>query len=331
VATSKNELDITVLIPTYNRAEGLRETLEAMSRVDRDGLAVEFVVIDNNSTDHTKEVAESFVGQQPIRYRFEPRPGKSCALNGVLNEESLGNVVLFADDDITPEVGWLQAVANACREWPEHKVFGGKVLSLWPGGQPPLWWTLASRKGRWTLGDHDCGDAAGPYKPGFKPMGANMWVRREVLAWPRRFDESVGPKGSATAIMGQDGVFTQQLVKDGYELVYYPGAAVLHRIQCEKATPHGLRARVWSQGRGGPHFGGPCRPSLLIEHPVLWRLLRVGALGYAVARYLWAMLHWSLGERLSNSLPALGDISYNLECLRTSGQLRRHIMGDNKS
>jgi len=46
VSENSNHLDITVLIPTYNRAEGLRETLEAMCQVDRDGLAVEFVVIE---------------------------------------------------------------------------------------------------------------------------------------------------------------------------------------------------------------------------------------------------------------------------------------------
>jgi len=64
---------VTVLIATYNRAEILRETLEAMCRVERDKLAIEFVVIDNNSTDHTKEVVESFAERLPIRYLFEPR------------------------------------------------------------------------------------------------------------------------------------------------------------------------------------------------------------------------------------------------------------------
>ena len=331
MAKNKNDLDITVLIPTYNRAEGLRETLEAMCRVDRGGLAVEFVLIDNNSTDHTKQIVELFVGQLPIRYRFEPRPGKSCAINGVLNEESLGNVVLFADDDVTPEVGWLQGVANACREWPKHKVFGGKVLSRWPGGQPPSWWALASQKGRWTLGCHDCGDKIQPYPSDHQPMGANMWVRREVLDWPRRFDESVGPRGGRTKIMGQDAVFQRELCRDGYESVYCPDAVVFHRIQLETATPRGLRQRVWSQGRGGAYFGDGCRPSLLIRHPVLWWHLRMGALCFAVVRYLWAMIHWSLGKRLGNSLPALCDIAHNLECLRASGKLRRHFMGVNKS
>jgi len=73
------DLDISVLIPTYNRAEILRETLEAMCQVKRDGLGVEFVVIDNNSTDHTKEVVEAFADRLPLCYLFEPRPASRFA------------------------------------------------------------------------------------------------------------------------------------------------------------------------------------------------------------------------------------------------------------
>jgi glycosyltransferase involved in cell wall biosynthesis len=319
-------LNITVLIPTYNRAEGLRETLDAMCQVERDGLVVEFVVIDNNSTDHTKDVVESFAGRLPIRYRFEPRPGKSCALNGVLDNEPLGDIVVLTDDDVSPCKYWLQAIHEACKRWPDHKVFGGKVPVLWPGGQAPSWWTVISRYGTWTLGGHDLGGKTGPYPPGLKPMGANTWVRREVLSVSRRFDESVGPRGGETKIMGQDGVFMNDLIRDGHEPIYYPDAVVYHRIQREKATPRGLRRRVWSQGRGAPHYGSACRPSLLVSHPILWGLLRIGALSFAMARYFQAMVHWSAAKRLGNSLPALGDIAYNLECLRIGGELRRQVI-----
>ena len=92
MAKSKNNLDISVLIATYNRAEILRQTLQSMTKLNRDGLSVEFVVVDNNSTDHTKEVIKSFTDRLPIRYLFEPRPGKNCALNKALNEVSFGEI-----------------------------------------------------------------------------------------------------------------------------------------------------------------------------------------------------------------------------------------------
>ena len=58
--------DITVIFSTYNRAEMLRQTLEAMSLVNRDGISVEFVVIDNNSQDHTGSVLEAFESRLPL-------------------------------------------------------------------------------------------------------------------------------------------------------------------------------------------------------------------------------------------------------------------------
>jgi len=299
--------------------------LRSMAVLDLGGLSVRFIIIDNNSSDHTRAVIESFASDLPIRYRFEPRPGKSCALNGALNEEPLGNIVVFTDDDVSPCKNWLQAIHEACKRWPDHKVFGGKVLSLWPGGQTPSWWTVVSRYGTWTLGGHDLGGKTGPYPPGLKPIGANTWVLREVLSAPRRFDESVGPRGKVTKTMGQDGVFMNDLIRDGHEPIYYPDALVYHRIQREKATPRGLRQRVWSQGAGGPHYGGACRPSLLVRHPILWMFLRIGALGFAVIRYLCAMVHWSAAKRLGNSLPALGDIAYNLESLRIAVELRQEV------
>ena len=51
---------ITVLIPTYNRAKVLRETLEALTRVERTGIDCSIVIIDNNCTDNTAEVVKEY-------------------------------------------------------------------------------------------------------------------------------------------------------------------------------------------------------------------------------------------------------------------------------
>ena len=320
-----NDIDITVLIPTFNRAEILRETLEAMCLVDRDGLLVEFIVIDNNSTDNTKEIMESFINRLPLRYRFEPKPGKSYALNSALDNESIGNIVVLTDDDVSPKKNWLLAVRDSFKQWPDHHVFGGKVLTKWPDDLDPAWWDVISRYGNWTLGDHDYGDEAKPYQTGIRPFGPNTWVHRSVFT-KHRFDESVGPKGKVTKIMGQDGVFINSLVQSGYEPVYYPDAFVYHCIVKSKFTPRGLRQRVWSQGAGGPYYNGVCRSGLLIKHPILWIFTRIAALCFAVIRYLFAMFHWSEAKRLSNSLPALGDIAYNFECLRRHKILRKRAI-----
>lgn len=316
---------VTILIPTHNRAEGLRETLSAMCQLDRKGIDAEFIVIDNNSSDHTQQVVASFDNRLPIRYRFEPRKGKSCALNGALDEESLKDVVLFTDDDVTPEKDWLQEVVAACRKWPNHHVFGGKVISQWPDGKPPSWWDRASRYGHWTLGGHDYGDQDRLYPEDKLPCGPSTWVRRTLVERRGfRYDEKVGPQGQAT-VMGEDGIFVKNMRTNGFEPVYVPRAVVYHRIQASLVSAKGIRRRAWSQGKGNPYYNGPCHPAMLRESVNRWQFRRLLALGYACIRYGRAMVHWSSDARLAESLPALADIAYNIESLKRAGSLRHSL------
>ena len=120
--------NISVLIPTYNRADILNETLQNMERLDKNGLSVEFVVIDNNSSDHTKSVVDSFKDSLGPRYIFEQRPGKNCALNKALNNVEMGEIIAFTDDDVSPSHDWLRVVWAVCKRWPDYYVFGGDMF-----------------------------------------------------------------------------------------------------------------------------------------------------------------------------------------------------------
>ena len=75
-------LDATVLICTYNRANLLGETLDTIAK-SRTTLAWEVVVVDNNSTDHTRSVVASRQANYPVSLRClsEPRQGNSFGLN----------------------------------------------------------------------------------------------------------------------------------------------------------------------------------------------------------------------------------------------------------
>jgi len=66
VATQKNNL-LSVCIPTYNHAEPLRKSLEAMIPQARQ-YSIPIYVSDNASTDHTIKVLESFQKNYPLLY-----------------------------------------------------------------------------------------------------------------------------------------------------------------------------------------------------------------------------------------------------------------------
>ena len=76
------EFDYTIAICTWNRAERLGQTLTRLLDLKvPEGVSWQLLVVDNNSTDHTQEVLRRFEGLFPLTHCFEPRQGKSHALN----------------------------------------------------------------------------------------------------------------------------------------------------------------------------------------------------------------------------------------------------------
>ena len=126
------EVHITVVICTWNRCELLRQTLEQMTRlVIPPRVRWSVVVVDNNSTDDTATVIESFGGCLPIRRVFEPTPGQSHARNAGLREAE-GDFILWTDDDVLLNSDWLVAFFEATERHPEGAVFGGPCEPWFP-------------------------------------------------------------------------------------------------------------------------------------------------------------------------------------------------------
>src|SRR5579862_5854161 len=102
-------MDITVILCTYNRCDSLRKTLSSVAASGvPDNVTWEILVVDNNSKDRTRETVEDFCRAYPNRFRylFEPCQGKSYALNAGISN-SMGNILVFTDDDVTFEPTWL--------------------------------------------------------------------------------------------------------------------------------------------------------------------------------------------------------------------------------
>ena len=70
-------LNASVIIATANRAADLRDTLENLARIHRPG-TVELIVVDNGSTDDTRQVVDHAAAWYPfpVRYLFEQEEGK---------------------------------------------------------------------------------------------------------------------------------------------------------------------------------------------------------------------------------------------------------------
>ena len=99
---------ISVILCTYNRCQILGRALESVAASKLpESVTWEVIVVDNNSSDQTRQVTEDFCQRHPGRFRyvFERCPGKSFALNtGV--RTSGGDILAFMDDDVVVQQMW---------------------------------------------------------------------------------------------------------------------------------------------------------------------------------------------------------------------------------
>src|SRR3954471_11488525 len=104
-------MDFSIIIPTYNRADELRETIRSIAKLNVDG-EWELLVVDNKSPDHTRAVVEQQRSSFPalLRYLFEPEQGRYAALNTGIRA-ARGKIIATTDDDARVEPDWLTQAA----------------------------------------------------------------------------------------------------------------------------------------------------------------------------------------------------------------------------
>jgi len=139
---SRPSIDATVLICSFNRAADLARALaRALAQETGGRFTYEVLVVDNNSTDDTREVVETFItaGHSNLRYLFEGRQGRCHALALGISE-ARGRVYALSDDDVVVGPDWLRTIVDTFGTRPDISFIGGKVLPLW-ADRPPAWLT----------------------------------------------------------------------------------------------------------------------------------------------------------------------------------------------
>ncbi|MEM7262755.1 MAG: glycosyltransferase family 2 protein [Planctomycetota bacterium] len=309
-----SDLDVTVIMPTFRRAETVRITLESMAAMDCGDLKYEIAVVDNNSPDHTREVIESFSDRMPVNYLFEEVPGKNNALNRGLDDANLGRIVVFTDDDVTVEPDWLTTIVECCERWPDHSLFGGKITIHWPWPEERVpKWAHHPYINEFGFTSHDYSPDEVEYEGKRLPFGPNFWVRREALEG-RRFNVDIGPHPT-NRILGDETLFMREFVRDGFHAVYSPHPSVAHRIQEEVLTPKGIVARAHQLGRGNPHVYGLPRMELLESNPAKWRRIRkLAAMRDRLALFMTRFI-LDPDTRVVRAVQRMRDLGFNTESL----------------
>ena len=189
-------------------------------------------MVDNNSTDQTREVFERLASQYTgrFRYAFEPRPGKSHALNSAIHHTN-ARILAFMDDDVQVEPDWLHMLTRIFDD-PKYAGAGGRIL---PESEftPPAWLETSARYALAPLAMFDLGPAAHRLRE--PPFGTNMAFRQEVFARYGDFRRDLGPQ-PGSEIRNEDTEFGMRLLQGGEHLWYEPAAVVHHKIARSRIT-----------------------------------------------------------------------------------------------
>jgi glycosyltransferase involved in cell wall biosynthesis len=272
----------SVVIATYNRAADLRDTLRSLAGLQPDG-AWEVIVVDNNSSDGTREVVESAAATfpAPLRYLFEAEQGRSPALNAGI-KAARGTIVATTDDDVRVPPDWLTRAAEGLARL-DCDYVGGRVLPIW-GGPRPDWLSTHGGKQWAVIALLDYGPE--PLEFGARvPLGVNMAFLRSAFDRGGLFDPHTGRR--AGTLLGQEvRDWCIRARRAGVRGFYVPQMTLEHMIPAERLEKRYFRR--WFYWRGISRALLYQRSGLDMEAPEQTTLdfSRVPHV-FGVPRYLW--------------------------------------------
>lgn len=119
----------SIIIPTYNGAELVNNCLNKLIETVSDHLEVEFLVIDDASTDNTSQLAEKWLTLDS-RIRFHRNLQNLGFLRSSNRGAELakGEVIIFLNNDTLPQPGWLTPLLKTLKDHPEAGAVGGKLI-----------------------------------------------------------------------------------------------------------------------------------------------------------------------------------------------------------
>jgi len=239
---------LDVILPTFNRETLLARALESLRAArPADGLDVRVLVVDNASTDGTRELvgrdAAAFGGR--LRYLFVATPGKPHALNAGIAATD-GELIGLIDDDEEVDAGWFESIYRHFGARRDAVDFiGGRCLPIW-GAPRPDWLGLGYLG---VIGWVDPGPTPRTMDASYPGilMGGNAVIRRTALALAGCYSTALNRTGSK--LLGcEDEDMYHRLLAQGARGRYVPDLVIHHHVPAARLTKRYFRQ--WCFWRG---------------------------------------------------------------------------------
>jgi len=207
----------SVIVPTYNRLDEIRELLDSFDQQSIDMSQFEVIIVDDGSVDETVSWVEKRIGESRFRLRLLRQdhrgPGEARNL-GMQAAEA--EYMLFIDSDCIADANWLKAYEEAVEA--EHPgAFGGPdhVLPEFSPLQKSIDYSMTSFLTTGGIRGHSKKKLSKYY-----PRSFNMGVRSDIVA-------RIG--GMNKLRHGQDIEFSHRILGTGQRVIKVDGAVVYHK------------------------------------------------------------------------------------------------------
>lgn len=231
---------VSIIICTYNRADLLTECLESFVTQTIFPANMEIIVVNNNSTDNTEAVVETFKGKLTgLSCVNETNIGLSYARNrGV--KESVYDWVCYMDDDAKAHKNYVERlfyVMNNCN----YDGFGG-MFYPWYRSPKPAW--LSPEFGKMTL----LRTTLGPLAKGKTVAGGICAFNKEKLLKAGGFPNDIGMRGDVVGY-GEENYLQDNMWANGDTIGFDPDWKMDHLVAEYKYTLSWHLKRNFGKGR----------------------------------------------------------------------------------
>ncbi|NEO60812.1 MAG: glycosyltransferase family 2 protein [Moorea sp. SIO4G2] len=234
---------ISAIICTHNREEYLGAAIDSL--LQQDFADYEVIVVDNASSDRTRNIVDQRLDNSRLNYVYEPVLGLSVARNTGAATASAA-ILAYLDDDAVASPRWLKTIYEAYQSNEKLAIAGGKVTLLWPDGITSPSWLSPDLAGN--LGAYDLGDSLMKIQnAGLTPRGLNYSIRRTFLDKIGGFDVNLGRVGK-NLLSNEELHMTELALQDGWQVAYLPDALVAHNVAPERINKRWFLNRGWWQG-----------------------------------------------------------------------------------